>query len=591
MQTFKGVSLRTKLYLLVLAAFIPVGVLIFFTAEEQKQMAKETIFHGATILARAAAIEERQQLDTARNILTAVSNLYLSSGERDDQVQSFITNLRSHFQGFADLGIVAADGSLLARALGSAATPDFRRQAWFSECLQQKRLTMGGYRRDRIDGEPILYIAMPVFVTGQEVGAVAFAALDLNWMNRATFTLLAELPVEARLTLIDRTGGMLRYDADAKQWSTPDGIGQGLLDRINGQSMGIVSAGDSDGVRRLYAFTPLESPIRDRHIHVVLELPEQTALAASRQVFVRNMAILALFALLAVSAIWWAGDLFILRRVRTLVHASRGIAGGDLATRVGDIGGRDELSHLARVFDEMADALQARQIREQNAVRALAQSREQLRHLGVYQQQVREQERVRIARELHDDFGQSLTILKMDLAWIKKRLPPDQAAAGEKINAMFQVIDASLENLHTVMAELRPVILDDFGLAAAIEWQAGEFQNRNGIACRLEIDEVSPSLAKELQTAVFRAFQELLTNIVRHARAKTVRIALQAREGFLHLEITDDGRGITQAEINAPGSYGLMGIRERLYPFNGTVTFEGHPGQGTRVLVELPLSR
>lgn len=591
MQAFKGVSLRTRLYLLVLAAFIPVGVLIFFTAEEQKQIEKETIFHGATILARAAAIEERQQLDTARNILAAVSDHYLSSGERGDQIQSFITNLRSHFQGFADLGIVAADGRLLARAQDAAATPDYSRKAWFSECLRQKRLTMGGYRRDRIDGEPILYIAMPVLVTGQTVAAVAFAALDLNWMNRATFTLLAELPVEARLTLIDRAGAMLRYDAEAKQWSTPDGIGQGLLDRINGQSMGIVSAEDSHGVRRLYAFTPLDSSIRDRHVHLVLEIPEQTALAAPRQVFMRNMAVLVLFALLAVSAIWWAGDLFILRRVRTLVHASRGIAGGDLTTRVGDIGGRDELSHLARVFDEMADALQSRQIREHNAVRALEQSREQLRRLGVYQQQVREQERVRIARELHDDFGQSLTILKMDLAWIKKRLPPDQTAAGEKINAMFQVIDASLENLHTVMAELRPVILDDFGLAAAIEWQAGEFRNRTGIACRLEIDEVSPSLARELQTAVFRSFQELLTNIVRHAGAKTVSIALQTRQGLLHLAVTDDGRGITQAEIDAPGSYGLMGIRERLYPFNGTVTFEGHPGKGTRVVVELPLSR
>lgn len=589
MQTFKGVSLRTKLYLLVLTAFIPVGVLIFFTAEEQNRIEKDTILKGVAMLARAAAIEERQQLDSARNVLERLSDLYRSDKGRSDKVQVVVTNLRAHLEGYADLGIADNKGRLLAGTMDNAPATDYSRKEWFAACLQRKMLTVGDYHRDRIDGEPMLYIALPVLDPLQQTEAVAFAALDLNWMNRAIFTLLAELPLEARLTLIDPAGDILRYNAASKKWTIPKRIGAALMTAINGSASGILSTPDPQGTRQLYAFTRLESPIRDRHIHMVLEIPEQIALAASRRLFVRNMTMLTLFALMAVSAIWWAGDLFILRRVRTLVQATRCIAGGDFTTRIGDIGGNDEMTHLARVFDEMADTLQARQRQEQKAVKALQESRERLRRLGVYQQQVREKERIRIARELHDDFGQSLTILKMDLTWIKKRLSPDQTAAVEKIDGLFQVIDGSMKTLHTVMAELRPVILDDFGLAAAIEWQVEEFQNRTGIDCRVETDEQPLQLAKELETAVFRIFQELLTNIVRHARAEMVRVTLQYVKERLRLQVTDDGRGISETEVNAPGSYGLMGIRERLYPWNGTVTFDGKAGQGTRVLVELPL--
>ena len=158
---------------------------------------------------------------------------------------------------------------------------------------------------------------------------------------------------------------------------------------------------------------------------------------------------------------------------------------------------RDEINHLAGVFDEMAQTLQMRIEREEQAKASLKQSREQLRRLSAYQNDVREQDRIRIAREIHDQLGQSLTILKMDLTWMRKHLPTIDSVVDEKLAAMFELIGESMETLHAVTAELRPGILDDFGLAAAIEWQADTFRNRTGIECRLVNDGYEPELTKE----------------------------------------------------------------------------------------------
>jgi signal transduction histidine kinase len=322
----------------------------------------------------------------------------------------------------------------------------------------------------------------------------------------------------------------------------------------------------------------------------VLEIPKVLALAASRRIFARNVALLVVSALIAVLSIWWASDVFILRRVRAMVRASRQLAAGDLSARIGKIGVRDELSHLAGVFDEMAASLQERIAREAQVMASLEQSREQLRNLAAYQQEVREQEKIRIAREVHDQLGQSLTIMSMDLTWIKKHLSNRSSKIDEKISGMFNVIEDALERLHTVTAELRPVILDDFGLAAAIEWQVEEYSKRIGIECRMEPTGFEPDLPKGQATAIFRIFQEILTNIMRHAQAKEVVVKMEAGNGDLILQVRDDGRGITESEVNDPKAFGLLGIRERLYPFGGQVTFDGRPGLGTLVTVRLPIS-
>jgi signal transduction histidine kinase len=460
-----------------------------------------------------------------------------------------------------------------------------------ADCLEQRRLTVGPYHGERIEGVPVLYLAQPIFTGQQEIGAVVFAALDLNRMNRSLFRQLTELPPGSRLTLVDGDQVLLRYTVDTAQWSTAQPFDPALRPKISGQPSGVLVADDENSVSWIYAFAYLESAFRPRRVAVVLEIPRSVALAATERILRRNLALLAVLALTAMLSIWWAANVFILRRIGAMVRTSRRLTAGDLTARIGPMRIRDELSHLAGVFDEMAGALQMRIERETQVMASLKQSQEQLRRLSAYQNDVREQERLRMSRDIHDQMGQSLTVLKMDLSWLERHCSFSNAEIEEKMTTMSQVIEGALETLHAVTAELRPVILDDFGLAAAIEWQIERFSRRTGIACRLDNDGYEPDLPKTQATALFRIFQETLTNILRHAQADQVVVRLERRKRELFFEVADNGRGITDDEIHAPDAFGLLGIRERLYPFGGRVTFNGRPGQGTRVNIQLPLDQ
>jgi signal transduction histidine kinase len=218
----------------------------------------------------------------------------------------------------------------------------------------------------------------------------------------------------------------------------------------------------------------------------------------------------------------------------------------------------------------------------------LRASEEKLRALAAREQSVREEERARIAREIHDHLGQALTGLKMDLTWLKTRLP-GQKSVAEKVASMFKLIDDTIRSVREIATLLRPEVLDQMGLAAAVAWQARDFQMRTGIRCKLSLPPDPVAAGPELSTAAFRIFQELLTNVARHAQATRVEVAMRAETGRLVLEVQDNGRGISQAELGGSKSLGLLGMRERAMAFGGSVEFAGAGGKGTRVTVVLPL--
>jgi signal transduction histidine kinase len=202
---------------------------------------------------------------------------------------------------------------------------------------------------------------------------------------------------------------------------------------------------------------------------------------------------------------------------------------------------------------------------------------------------VREQERTNIAREIHDDLGQTLTALKMDISWLRKKLPKDQETLLEKTKAMTKLTDMTIKTVKRISTELRPGLLDDLGLVAAIEWQAEEFKNRTGITYKLTIDPEEIILDPDRSTTIFRIFQETLTNIARHAKATRVTISLKKKDDKVELRVRDNGKGITEKQISHPKSFGLMGIRERVHPWEGQVKISGIPGKGTTVVVRIPI--
>jgi len=218
---------------------------------------------------------------------------------------------------------------------------------------------------------------------------------------------------------------------------------------------------------------------------------------------------------------------------------------------------------------------------------AIKKSEEQMRNLTTYLQRIGEIERTNIAREIHDELGQTLTVLKMDLSWLKKRL--DQGSLLNKTESMSQLINSTIQTVKKISTELRPGLLDDLGLAAAIEWQAEEFQKRTGIRCKISVEPRDITLDRDRNTAIFRIFQETLTNIARHSEASEVKVNLKQRDGRIELSVRDNGRGITEEELTNPKSFGLIGIRERVKIFDGDSMMKGIPGQGTTVTVRIPV--
>ena len=230
------------------------------------------------------------------------------------------------------------------------------------------------------------------------------------------------------------------------------------------------------------------------------------------------------------------------------------------------------------------------------AEKQLKDSREQLRALAAYLQSVREEERTRIAREVHDELGQALTGLKMDIAWLEKKFAeaghfPALRFLRQKTREMPEVVDEIISTVRKIATELRPGVLDDLGLEAAIEWQIHDFQKRTGIKCEFASNLKDIRLSQERATAVFRIFQETLTNVVRHANASRVKIKLEATRGKLMLEVQDNGKGVTARDLSGVKSLGLLGMRERAMMLDGEVTIVGRRGKGTTVGLRIPLAR
>jgi PAS domain S-box-containing protein len=226
---------------------------------------------------------------------------------------------------------------------------------------------------------------------------------------------------------------------------------------------------------------------------------------------------------------------------------------------------------------------------QKQAEEALHRSREELRALAARLQASREEEKTQLARELHDELNGTLVALKMDLSLLPDRAATDRNLFLEKLSSMSELIDRTLARVHTIVTELRPVVLDKIGLVAAIEWQTGEFQDRSGIVCETHLPTEEIPLDPERSTAVFRILQEALTNVARHANATKVIVELRNEAGRLILTVRDNGKGVDEKMIFAHTSMGLLGMRERALSFGGATNVAALPGGGTLVTVRVPI--
>jgi len=300
--------------------------------------------------------------------------------------------------------------------------------------------------------------------------------------------------------------------------------------------------------------------------------------------------------------------------IKRITDAMQNVSNGQINS-VPDVSRDDEMGILARSFNSMAEDLsrhrrhlevlveaRTRELRGANeqlqqeigdrrkAEAELKRSQEQLRDLASHLQSIREEERAQIAREIHDELGQALTALKMDVHWLKQRMKGDPLLA-DKMNAMSVIIDLTVQTVRRISSELRPKLLDDLGLSAAMEWQANQWMQRAGIVCEIRSEPEDIILDQERSTAFFRVFQETLTNVARHAGADRVHAVITKEAENVFMTVTDNGKGITDEQITGAKSLGIMGMRERVYSLGGTLEIRGSRNGGTTVKVRIPLPK
>ncbi len=621
-------SLRSRLVLLVLIAVLPGFFLTLFVANLQRRSALRAVEAQNLSTLRLAALSQSQLIANTKALF---GTLALSSQIRNHDVagcNALLDQLLQTSVGYRGFSVNTLEGkswclsaNLRAGISATLATTTttitpIAFDDLFKRALAKRDFVVGDYFIGGITKRPNLYFAQPVYEQGKPIAMLA-AGLDLDWLNKSVGDL--GLPPGYVVDMLDRDGTFI------VRWPTPeDYVGKTFADKPITQK--ILSEGQNgrefvgemegvEGVSRLYAFMRVPG-VTDNDLFINVGIAPELAYADINTVLRQNLIVLGVFTLLALVGTWILSNVIVLRPISAIARAAKEISKGNLSARTQIKYGQGELSLLARDFDDMCGDLQKRsdeleilntnleqkvQIRTdqlQMAVNKLRESREQLRHLSHQQRAVLEEEQTRISREVHDQLGQALTGLKMDLSALQRRVLADSAtpkpAVTDKIKAMGDLIDDTIQTTRAIARRLRPTILDDLGLGAAIEWQASDFQQRTGVTCTFINHNVLGDLGnldRDVATAAYRIVQEALTNVTRHAQATEVLIELEITNQInqvLKVQVRDNGKGVAAERLENLKSLGVLGMRERARELGGTVDIQSLEGKGVLVTALLP---
>jgi signal transduction histidine kinase len=565
---FSGLTIRSWLGGLVAAVAVPLVLLAALLYASQARREQHAARLTALRIAKATAARLSRLHSASRGLLERVTEspaLQHADAHSCDSLFALI----DYFPQYADLFLFDRQGNLVCSVQPQAADRSLSLAArrWIERELRAGRLHPGRASIVLVESRWVSVITAPVLVRGELTGTAVLLELP-EVIGGET------LPPGGVVTLLDRNGTIITRTSDPLRWSGQNVGTQPLTRLVLQEKEGVAEERGVDGVSRQYGYTYLP----EAGWYVYAGLPTAAVMAPVRQTFVRGavggIAIIA--AVLGVAALLARA---IQRPIRSLAAATESLArGGYWKVKVSDA--PLEIAQLADTFNVMVERREASQRRMYDGERKLKALSDRLLL-------VQEEERTRIARELHDDLGQSLTALKMDVLGLLDR--PEAAGSGSPIaGRIVRTLDAMVTAVQRISSELRPSVLDDLGLVAAIESEARLFEERTGIECELSL-QTDVDIDNVRVTIIYRIVQEALTNVARHSDAGRVELRMRERGSELLLEVRDDGRGVTAGEVRDPLSLGFIGIRERADLVGGTVYIEGVPGRGTIVSVRIPL--
>ncbi|HXR48939.1 MAG TPA: PAS domain S-box protein [Candidatus Limnocylindrales bacterium] len=710
-------GLRLRLLLLVLLACAPlVGLMLHTASEEHRRLVEEWNQHSQA-MTELATREDGRVIGQTRQLLIALaeSSPVRSDSRRD--CKKLLDDLLGSYPRYANLGVVETNGMVLASAYPVGEPANQTNRLFFRRALATRAFAIGHFPDGQAVDKFTVNFGYPVFDSTGQVQAVVFATLDLDWVSHFESALPAQLPKGATWTEIDRNGKILVRFPSPEKWigqSFPD---TSLLKTAFSEDHGVVETISSDGIRGYHAFAAMHSQlVPDDVVTILSSIPRKVLFAEADRRLTENLTGLGIAAGFAIVLGWIGSYLLVLHPVRTLVKSSARLATGDLSTRTGLAHRGDELGQLTRTFDQMAQALEHREVERQSADQALkasemryrrlfetaqdgililnagtgqiddvnpfltdllgysreqllgnriweigpfkdvkasksefrelqretyvryedlpletsagksinvefvsnvyqvnggkviqcnirditkrkqaeAKSKEYSRKLQVLSRRLveaQETERRNIARELHDEIGQALTVMQLNLQ--SMLLSPGTEVVSPRLNETLAVVGRVLEQVQDISLDLRPSILDDLGLEPALRWYTDRQAALVELKVEFHADPLEQRLDPVIETECFRVAQEALTNVVRHAQAKTVTVELHKEAGQLHLCVRDDGIGFEVATIREKAvrgaSLGLLSMEERAVLADGRLEFNSVPGRGTEVHAWFPL--
>lgn len=560
-----------------LAASLPGIVLAAVLAISHRRSAVVEAQARAYELAALLQKAHDRALASTQVLLAALAELTPALLEDPAHCARTLAALLPHDSRLANLGVVSVGGDPLCSARPASGDASMADGRWLADAIAPTQFVAAEHVAGQNASRPVAVVTYPHIVDG-EPRHVLVASIDLNSLAELAGT--RPIPTGTALTLLDTAGTVLARHPDPERW-----VGRNVGDEPIARAALAARQGRGgvrglDGVDRFYAFLPLPGTPPAGAV-LAVGIPMSTTLARANRALGQSLVTLLLVLPLALVLSRFTANRLILKPTEILVNAAERLRAGDLSARTG-IPLHREGGRVAAAFDAMAD-------RVESQTAELERSRAQLRLLARRTEEQVERERRRIARAVHDDLGQALTALKLDANWIAQRINGDPAIS-QHLQAMQRLLEATSASVRRISTELRPSVLDDLGLDAAVEWQTQEFSRRTGIPGEVRLRIHRASLPGPVSTALFRILQEALTNVVRHAGATRVTISLVELPGHALLEVSDDGVGMPPLTDDLRPSLGLLGMRERAEALGGTVTIEPAKPHGTTVRAEIPLA-
>lgn len=554
--------IRWWLFGLIAAVAIPLIALLTLLYFLQMRYEIREARHRALRIAQSTASQVRAAQRDSLALLHAVAARWSTAGAGSCEWSFAVVDSSPQY---VDLFFFDRSGRLACSAnpTGEKAGLSAAARPWIESQLRAGRLPAGSAQTHVVNRRWLSVLPAAVKSSDGEGGGTLVLLRLPEAVWHETF------PSDTVITILDHRGLVVSRSEQPERWSGRSAREFDVAKVVMRSKEGITHGVGLDGVDRQYGFTF----VPELGWHIYVGVPTAVIMQPLRETYVRAAAVGVVIILLVIAAAVLLARALV-TPVNALATRAAGFARGEPGP-VGPVRGPREVVMLAETFDAM--------------IGSRSEAERRLKALSDRLLEIQEDERTRIARELHDDLGQSLTALKMDVVGLLRK-STESAETQPLAERIVRTLDDTVSSLQRISSELRPSALDDLGLAAAVEAEAELFEQRTGIECEVSFGE-EVELDNVCATAIYRIVQEGLTNVARHADATRVELRLRHRSPDVVLEVRDDGRGITEDERDDPSSLGLLGIRERADLLGGTVHIEGIAGRGTILRVRIPLVR